>query len=98
MPFRDEWEQKAHDIICIIKYGSRGGTARDEDVRRVADILRGKPLPTVAIHVSGDINVLPPKVANRRFHVVVPVVLSQDSAPATKIKLPLPTIVIGPPK
>lgn len=44
MSFRDEHERKAHDVICIIKYGGIGGSVRTEDVRRIGDVLRGKPL------------------------------------------------------
>lgn len=53
MIFRDEYERKAMDIICIIKYGSIGGQANAKDVERVGDILRGHPfkreLPKVSI-------------------------------------------------
>lgn len=50
MSFRDEHERKAHDVICIIKYGGIGGSVRTEDVRRIGDVLRGKPLAPV-IHM-----------------------------------------------
>lgn len=41
--FRDEWDRKAHDIICIIKYGGRGGSVRTPDMHKIGDILRGGP-------------------------------------------------------
>lgn len=41
--FRDEHERKAHDVICTIKYGGRGGSVSTNDVREVGDILRGQP-------------------------------------------------------
>ena len=47
MVFRDDWERKAHDVICVIKYGGSGGSVRVEDVRRIGDILRGRPLAPV---------------------------------------------------
>ena len=43
MAFRDEFERKAHDIICIVKYGSPGGSATPKEVQRIGDILRGGP-------------------------------------------------------
>lgn len=44
MIFRDDYERKAHDIICIVKYGATGGIVATRDVRRVGDILRGHTL------------------------------------------------------
>lgn len=46
MSFRDDHERKAHDIICIVRFGGIGGSVRQEDIRRVGDILRGQPLVT----------------------------------------------------
>lgn len=46
-PFRDDAERKAHDIICMLKYGSAGGSASLHDVRRVAEVIRGGPLALV---------------------------------------------------
>ncbi len=46
MSFRDEHERMAHDVICIIKFGGIGGSVRNEDLYRVADVLRGRPFPT----------------------------------------------------
>lgn len=39
--FADEYERKAHDIICIVKHGSIGGQASTQEVKRVAAYLRG---------------------------------------------------------
>lgn len=39
-------ERIAHDVICIVKYGSPSGSANTADVRRVAEYLdRVRPLP-----------------------------------------------------
>lgn len=38
-------ERIAHDIICIVKYGSPGGSAPSADVKRVADYLMRNPVP-----------------------------------------------------
>lgn len=46
---RDEFDRKAHDIICIIKYGSPGGGVRTEEVIKVGDILRGHPFKPVLV-------------------------------------------------
>ena len=32
-------ERMAHDIICIVKYGSPGGSAPTTDVKRVVDYM-----------------------------------------------------------
>ena len=32
-------ERMAHDIICIVKYGSTGGSAPTSDVKRVVDYM-----------------------------------------------------------
>lgn len=32
-------ERMAHDIICIVKYGSTGGSATTSEVKRVADYI-----------------------------------------------------------
>ena len=32
-------ERMAHDIICIVKYGSPGGSAPTSDVKRVVDYM-----------------------------------------------------------
>lgn len=48
-------ERVAHDIICIVKYNSTGGTASAAEVKRVADYL-GRigqlPAPTPRVAVS----------------------------------------------
>lgn len=72
--FRDEFERKAHDVICIVKHGTPGGNARAEEVRRVADYLRGGPLSTTRV---------PP------VPVVFPKPLAVPPPPAT-LKLPQP--------
>lgn len=68
--FRDEWERKAHDAICIFKYGAVGGSVATADVRRVADYLRGgsyrppvvmPPLPVAVVCAAFKVP-LPPKV------------------------------------
>lgn len=42
--FRDEFDRKAHDVICLVKYGSVGGSVATSDMRRVGDYLRGGPV------------------------------------------------------
>lgn len=61
----DHHEQQAHDIICMIRYGSPGGSVRNDEVRKVADYLRGGPkrpaAPMVRVPpVIPRIQVLPP--------------------------------------
>lgn len=80
--FRDEFERKAHDVISIMKHGSPGGNARAEEVRRVADYLRGGPLATSRIT---EVGVKPP----------VPVVVTRTVFPKplvvpAPLKLPQP--------
>lgn len=81
MIFRDDFERQAHDIICIVKYGATGGKVATNDLRRVADILRGHtldpPKPRIVM----------PKVAMPNLVVTIPTV---------SVTLP-PTIVITPP-
>lgn len=73
-------ERVAHDIICIVKYNSTGGTASAAEVKRVADYL-GRigqlPAPTPRV------NVLPRPV-------VVP------TLPRVSIAPQLPRVVIVP--
>ena len=46
-------ERMAHDIICIVKYGSPGGSAPTTDVKRVVDymeragLVKPKALPVI---------------------------------------------------
>lgn len=46
-------ERMAHDIICIVKYGSPGGSAPTSDVKRVVDymeragLVKQKTLPVM---------------------------------------------------
>lgn len=74
--FRDDWDRKAHDIICIVKYGNPGGSVATKELHRVSDILRGRsfkqpvvvpPLPVAAVKVPPMpapviVPPLPPKV------------------------------------
>jgi hypothetical protein len=78
MVFRDDYERKAHDILCIIKYGSIGGQARKEDIERVGDILRGHSLKS---------KVLVPKVPVAHDPKTPPVSISMPN-----ITVRLPTI------
>lgn len=39
----DPHERQAHDIICMIRYGSPGGSVRNDELRKIADYLRGGP-------------------------------------------------------
>lgn len=56
----DRHEQQAHDIICMIRYGSPGGTVRNEELRKIADYLRGGPKrSTVAMPVVPCAPVVP---------------------------------------
>lgn len=54
--FADEWEEKAHGVICLIKFNGVGGSVDTRQMQRVADYLRGHslkpklpPLPRVAL-------------------------------------------------
>lgn len=50
--FRDEWDRKAHDVMCIAKYGSPGGSVPTKDVHRAGDLLRGHPfMPAIKVPV-----------------------------------------------
>lgn len=69
-PFRDDWDRKAHDIICIVKYGAPGGSVATKDMQRVSDILRGgsfkqpvvvPPLPR-ALVIEETLKVVSPPV------------------------------------
>ena len=43
-------ERQAHDIICIVKYGSPGGSASKSEIKAVADYLqRQQPRPAPAV-------------------------------------------------
>lgn len=43
MTIRDSYDRQAHDIICMLSYGSQGGGVRTEILHKVGDYLRGKP-------------------------------------------------------
>ena len=45
-------ERIAHDIICIVKYGSPGGSAPTSDVKRVVDYMEraGLVKPILTTH------------------------------------------------
>lgn len=100
MIFRDEHERKAHDVICIVKYGSVGGSVATKDVRRVGDILRGHtldpPKPKINIVVSkslppGVLMVTPP---GAKIAIHAPTIDATDSL---NIKLSMPFKVKIPP-
>lgn len=63
--FADKHEQQAYDIICILKYGSIGGSVNSKDIKRIGDYLRGGPIKPAVVVVR------PPVVVRPR--VVVPV-------------------------
>lgn len=64
--FRDDAERKAHDVICTIRHGGRGGNVRVEDVRKIADIIRGAPYrPTVSVAIPPVKPVPPPTLKVR---------------------------------
>ena len=72
--FRDEWERKAHDVICVLRYGGTGGSIRTDEMRRIADILRGRPFD-------------PPRV---KINLSPPAIKVSLPPPPIKIKLPTP--------
>jgi hypothetical protein len=50
MTFADAHEEKAYAVICLVKYGSYGGSVDAKVVKRIGDYLRGGPLkPMVKI-------------------------------------------------
>lgn len=61
--FADEWEEKAHSVICLIKYNGVGGSVDKNLLRKVGDHLRGyslKPkLPTLP-RIAPALPPLPP--------------------------------------
>lgn len=77
----------AHDIICICKYGSPGGSASATELKRVTDYLRkigtlpSEP-PRVAVAIPKADNV-PVLVMHRADAPTV-----QIAPPAVTIKLP----------
>lgn len=80
MIFRDDYERKAHDIICHIKYGSVGGLVQAKDVQHIGDILRGKSFrPAVTV----------PEVC-KVFSVKVPPPVQPFVIPPTIPKVPIP--------
>ena len=38
MIFRDDWDRKAHDVMCIAKYGTPGGSVNTKDMHRAGDL------------------------------------------------------------
>lgn len=42
--FADDYERKAHAVICLVKHGGIGGSVTTQQLRQVADYLRGGPL------------------------------------------------------
>ena len=73
MVFRDDYERKAHDILCIIKYGSIGGQARKEDIERVGDILRGHSLKSKVL-VAHDPKTPPVSISMPNITVRLPTI------------------------
>lgn len=47
MTFADEFEEKAHAVCCLIKYGNYGGSVDSKVVKRIGDYLRGGPIKPV---------------------------------------------------
>lgn len=94
MLFRDDWERKAHDIICIIKYGGIGGQVRDHDMREVANVLRGHslrpvlPKVTVTIPKINGLPVLTGHDPSKHVLEVVSVSMPQPGALSVGVKLP----------
>lgn len=43
MVFADRYEEQAHDVICMIRYGGIGGSVPTKLVKQVGDYLRGGP-------------------------------------------------------
>lgn len=82
-------ERIAHDIICICKYGSPGGSASATELKRVVDYLdRVRPLPE-----QPRVTVAPPRVAIRpQAPVVAPPVLVMHKPDAPTVRVALPTI------
>lgn len=80
----------AHDIICICKYGSVGGSASATELKRVIDYLRKigtlpsepAPPPRVAVAIP-KVNNVPVLVMHRPDAPTV-----QIAPPAVTIKLP----------
>lgn len=70
MIFRDDYERQAHDIICIIKYGATGGKVNTNDMRRVADIIRGRTLDPPKPKIVAPLVV--PKVTLPNLVVTIP--------------------------
>ena len=75
----------AHDIICICKYGSPGGSASATELKRVTDYLRkigtlpSEPAPPPRVAVA-----IPPATVRVAIRPQAPVV----APPAVTIKLP----------
>lgn len=49
MIFRDDWDRKAHDVMCIAKYGTPGGSVNTKDMHRAGDLLRGAPFRAAVV-------------------------------------------------
>jgi hypothetical protein len=58
--FADDWERKAHDVICFIKYGGAGGKVDNRLMQQVADHLRGYPLKRTVTTPTLKLPPLPP--------------------------------------
>ncbi len=82
-------ERIAHDIICICKYGSPGGSASATEIKRVTDYLSrlgslpaatprvviAKPVPAVKVPDAAAVL--------KEFKVQVPTVLPSIKLPGT---------------
>lgn len=88
-------ERYAHDLVCVIKYGSPGGSATKNEIKRVMDYLQrvGAPptsepkLPRVTLPPIPHINGLPILVNH-----------NPATAPRVFVAPTPPRIVIAPPK
>lgn len=58
-------EQLAHDVICIIKYGSPGGSTSNAEVKRVAEYL--KPHVRTAAPPALRVSIPAPKLPTIRL-------------------------------
>lgn len=65
--FADKYEEQAHGVICLLKYGSQGGMVNTRQMKQVADYLRGAPLVS-AVRVVVPVSVPKPVVV----HAAVP--------------------------
>ena len=83
-------ERIAHDVICIVKYGSPGGSAPTADVKRVAEYLQrtglAKPKAPPPILIAHD----PKKAPVIGIVGIVKYGSTGGSAPTTDVKPVIP--------